>query len=236
MIQLSVGGKLWKMALHEIEMEKLHHLIVRALSGANLDIVDAWAIYNKDRRESWKEYTKTLEKRMEEAPELFKPKFKLNAKEQAILRHFEEICAKVPHNSPDRRIRVLPVAPGLRDFSVAQSIAESSLGHVGTTDQGWFGKGIYTTTKLRYALTYSGDENLVLILWACVGAVYPKIHVSEDGESLKSGATAHYAIVNHDTGHPVKRIEDFGRDNTADEIVIEQKSQYLPAYLIRLRE
>jgi len=73
-----------------------------------------------------------------------------------FLDHFDSFVKKYSWNHPDG-IAVIPMIQGTSD-EAAWSICENGFAIVATVDAGYFGKGIYLTSKLQYAEQYARFE------------------------------------------------------------------------------
>lgn len=123
------------------------------------------------------------------------------------------------------RIRVLPAVHGVKSLDHAKKLASGGLAFVGTTDAGYYGRGIYLSTYANYVTLagYSGvhpetGDKWLLVCWVVTGNVYPCVELTI-GASFAAGHDTHYARVG----------------GNFDEIVVEQEHRILPRYLISLR-
>jgi len=144
---------------------------------------------------------------------------------------------------------VIPVIQGTRE-NAAHRIAKNGFGTVATLDDGFFGQGIYFTSKLNYARRYSKpakDGSLVLVIsLAAPGNVLP---ISADpllnkiknpqgylGKPRQQGYQSHYTIVHMPGeggtyGYPLRTAPT---DDSSDELVVFEPAQALPVFLIYL--
>jgi len=90
-------------------------------------------------------------------------------------------------------------------FSVAKCIAATGFANLNTTDDGYYGKGIYFTSSVLYAFPYYGRsrEPVVIVSWVLPGNSYPVIEdqMSSNnlcGKALLSGYNSHYVLTGPD--------------------------------------
>ena len=132
----------------------------------------------------------------------------------------------------------------------AMKISENGFGTVAREDAGFFGQGIYFTSKLNYARKYSkpaNDGSLVLVIsLASPGNVLP---ISADpvlnkiknpqgylGKPRQQGYQSHYTVVHMPGeggtyGYPLRTAPT---DDSSDELVVFEPAQALPVFLIYL--
>jgi len=127
---------------------------------------------------------------------------------------------------------------------------------VATTDEGYYGKGIYFTSDFSYAEKYAktnvNGEKVFVIAVTIPGNVFPVLEhpfQSDDistrtpnphgyyGAACHTGYQSHYTIVKRvvDQAFPVlfkKGQTKFDPLNHADELVIFQDAQALPLFLV----
>jgi len=147
---------------------------------------------------------------------------------------------------------VISVIQGTSE-NAAHRIAKNGFGILATGDAGFFGQGIYFTSKLNYARKYSdlkpatdGSQVLVISL-AAPGNVLP---ISADpytgdlrpnpqgylGKPLQRGYQSHYTAVSlpgegGTYGYPLRTAPT---EASSDELVVFEPSQALPVFLIYL--
>jgi len=84
------------------------------------------------------------------------------------------------------------------------SIAQGGFGVIASVnDQGWFGKGIYVSSSMRYAHQYAGRSAsmakkapALLVCAISPGNSFPIIH-RQDGRSVEDGYQSHYTVGEH---------------------------------------
>jgi len=153
-------------------------------------------------------------------------------------------------SDPDGGMKELMV-PMLQGTSenAAHRIAKNGFGTVASLDLGWFGQGIYFTSRMPYACEYAElakDGRVFLLSVVVPGNAYPvtetpfiidqaqnwlkeKIENPEGlfGRPCRPGYQSHYVIVDTKSGLPDTRSVDQGSE---DELVVFQPSQVLPLF------
>jgi len=123
------------------------------------------------------------------------------------------------------------------DEDIAWKIASSGFAALSSLDNGWFGRGIYFTSSALYALPYysSKPKPCVIISFLIPGNPFPVTeHRSNkdslEGQAISPGYQSNYVHTTK-SGEPCdKKYEN----DFYDEIVIEQESQVVPAFLVSL--
>jgi len=144
----------------------------------------------------------------------------------------------------------MPVIQGTHE-NAAHRIAKNGFGTVATLDPGFFGQGIYFTSKLRYAAheyaKKAEDGSLVLVIsLASPGNVLPisadpKINKLPNpqgylGKPRQEGYQSHYTAVympdkGGTYGYPLRSAPT---EASWDELVVFEPAQALPVFLIYL--
>jgi len=115
---------------------------------------------------------------------------------------------------------------------VAWDIVKTGFGVITSSDddQGWFGKGIYTTSSMQYASGYAhrtatqSQTKPALLLCAVIPSnVYPLDEV-QNGISVRSGYQSHFTIVDVSQFPRSKPLANFAShsDRAVDELVLFQ--------------
>jgi len=132
---------------------------------------------------------------------------------------------------------VLPVVQGTSE-NAAHQIIDNGFGIASALDDGWYGRGIYFTSYLKYASLYakfssSNGCKVFLVSLVIPGNVYPATEPARDdplslmGGAAKKGHQSHYVEVNLQ-GQPARSEREF----YADEIVVFEGCQTLPLFLV----
>ena len=126
-------------------------------------------------------------------------------------------------------------------------IAKNGFGIVATTDPGWYGQGIYFTTKKKYVEKYAQKTpsgRIYVISLVIPGNSYPVTEHPLDptnsfkGKAPKAGYQSHYVIVEPDAegnGFPFQGDLQSNSPNF-NELVIFDGLQALPLYLIYCKD
>lgn len=113
-------------------------------------------------------------------------------------------------------------------------IFENNFKFLGTTDNGWYGQGIYFSSSPNYCIFYSKwDRKSILYLICSIVKLGKQLTVIElgpyTGKPLHADYDSHYVKVN-EGGSPTDATEGF-----FEEFVIKNSDQVLPLYIVGLR-
>jgi len=145
------------------------------------------------------------------------------------------------------QIKLVPAFHGVNSDSI-DSICQNGFACVATTDEGFYGKGIYFTSDLEYASQYAKKEESgvrnILVALLIPGDFFPVVeHPHEPnsyyGKAAKSGVQSHYTLVKKEskqTAYPIDKDELFNAKRHANEVVVFQDSQALPLFLLKIRQ
>jgi len=144
------------------------------------------------------------------------------------------------------RPRVIPMLQGTSESAVWQ-ICQQGFGVVGTTDDGFYGAGVYFTSKLGYADKYakSGADGSKPFLVSMVipGNIFPVIEhpFAADGSSAnpsgfkgkacRKGYQSHFTLVDGRTMNAFPLMGPNDQATTADELVTFEGAQALPIFV-----
>jgi len=177
---------------------------------------------------------------MSQSPEIFNKTGWKDHNEQENIEKKEKIYAEF-HRKVDewewnarRNVHILPCLHGT-DLEVAHNIADTGFVALSSLDCGWYGKGIYFTTNCLYALPYfaSKENPAVIIAYTLPGNIFPvsEHHVSTNslmGKPVQAGYNSHYVLTSKDG-------EVWGGEKEHyDELMIEQESQIVPIFILRI--
>jgi len=117
------------------------------------------------------------------------------------------------------------------------AIAKTGFVALSTLDAGFYGKGVYFTTSAPYSLHYAylSQEPVLILSFVTPGNVYPVVENPKEVDSLlasaiKPGYNSHYVLTCRN-GMVITQIET---ETFYDELVVDQESQVLPAYILVL--
>jgi len=211
--------------------------LLRFFEAESLPIKEIYALYNRTLIDNFLGSYRLMTQRIIDSPLIFnkqawkKQTDELDARQLVYdaYQHRIQTFSKDSHSIP-----LLPCVHGTHG-AVCEKIAETGFANLSRIDDGYYGKGIYFSTKAPYVETYvrSSREPALLISWVLPGNTYPVIEHPRKpdnlvGSALKSGYNSHYCIVAKD-GFPTTPSVDF-----FDEIVIPQEGQILPAFIVFL--
>ena len=219
------------------ELEELFEL-----SGGNAShIVEAYDIEDSQRLEAFSSHRKDLQARHLSSPDIFlNTDFNLTSDRELRLKYWGLLNSKLrayPGSLKEGMTPILPMVHGTSE-GIAWKIAQSGFGNTRTRDAGFFGAGIYFTSRVSYATQYcdmDSDQMMITIALVNPGNTYPTTEHPEDrenglkGEKCKKGYQSHYTVVG-DGYYPSTTVTD----TSHDELVVFQDAQALPKYIVRL--
>ncbi len=137
-------------------------------------------------------------------------------------------------------VKLLPLWHGTKP-QILESIFKTGYANLGTTDDGYFGKGIYSAYEAEYAWRVYG-QGVLIMNWVSMFSAFPTI----DGDMSKLRGRSNY--MNYDVHfvpvvpeHPDNPHEKEyfpckpGQCHKYTEVVVFQQSQCLPRYLVSLQ-
>ena len=219
------------------EYNKVDSLLTTHFKKGNLAVTQITAIYNRALSVSFVNQWKLMTTRRIEAPEqFFRCTFRKDEAKLGIMKYYQDnLLLSTPYNQK-LTVPLVPVLHGT-DYLVAEKIAQTGFAALSSLDAGYFGKGIYFTTSLAYTLPYSCGKRRpsVIVSYVNMGNIFPVTEPhnasnSLKGQALKSGYNSHLVL----TGRDGFIYEERNNDIICDEIVVNQESQILPAFLIEL--
>jgi len=153
-------------------------------------------------------------------------------------------AAKFPHNAT-LTPHVVPMLQGLSNPDVCWDLCKHGFAQLSGFDEGYYGKGMYFTSNVEYAVNIFSrlDNRVVLVSFVNIGNPYPCIEnpntprESLIGRNIKQGYDSHYAVVDG-SGLPLEKSQVMNLANSDkrayDEMVIGEEQQILPCYLVFL--
>lgn len=205
------------------------------------DIAKVQVIYNRTFNRAFELRMQALQQR--NGNSAFAPKWsKEHAPDwrQKVQNLFENLSA--PYTDPDYpAVKLLPLWHGTKP-SILKSIFETGYANLAETDDGYFGRGIYSAYEAEYAeRVYS--KGALILNWVCVFSAYPTI----DGDMKKLMGKGNYQ--NYDA-HFIPVIPPSGKFSQTEvvyypckpnqkhqyiEVVVFDSQQCLPRYLVELQ-
>ncbi|CAF3857980.1 unnamed protein product [Rotaria sp. Silwood1] len=126
---------------------------------------------------------------------------------------------------------------GVKSKGDFDGIFEENFRFTGTTDSGYFGRGIYLTSSPKYATQYAYTGTTIRYILCSVVSLGKMLHITNMdyyGKNLHPGYDSHYVKV--DTS--AKRNQPIANNNEKyyEEFVIKNNKQILPMYIVGLRQ
>ena len=147
--------------------------------------------------------------------------------------------------------KCMPMLQGTSEGAVWQ-ICQQGFGIVATTDEGYFGRGMYFTSKLSYSDIYaekSGRDGKVFLLSMVISGnpfpvtEYPFLKDGSDspegykGKACPLGYQSHSTIVDsskYPNSYPITSTT-INATSTADELVVFESAQALPIFVFDVK-
>ena len=212
------------------------------LSGGDAShIVEAFDIEDPRRLEAFSSHRKDLEAKHLSSPSIFlNADFNTASDPEVRVKYRRLLTKKLNAYAGSRKEGMTPILPMVHGTTegIAWKIAQSGFGTAGTRDAGYYGAGIYFTSRVSYATSYSSAESQVAVVVIALvnpGNFYPTTESPKDpekgfmGKKCKGGYQSHYTVVG-DGKYP----SDIVTDTSHDELVVFQDAQALPKYIVRL--
>jgi len=220
------------------DYKKLSTLFKGYLGGGSTDIERAYAVYNPVLVGNFANAHKIQKSRWQQSPALFYAKkwaMKDEGSKNIVYQHYLQFKSQFLWNGNEDPVSIVPALHGASE-GVAWSIVRSGFAALSSLDAGYYGKGVYFSTDSNYISPYfaKSDVPAILVNFILPGNVFP---VTEDhtgsekllGSAMKAGYQSHYVLVDNKGSIP----EDYDDPSVLfSEIVVEQESQIVPAYII----
>lgn len=120
--------------------------------------------------------------------------------------------------------------------AIANKIVDYGFSALSSVDAGFYGKGMYFASSVRYTLPYyaAKPDPAILICLAVPGNPYPVVEKRGDANSflglpIKSGYQSNYVLTLKD-GNPCDH--QMPQRDFFDELVVDQEAQVVPILLI----
>ena len=216
------------------------------------EVEEVYAVFNYSLVNAFTSYRTAMTGKHEATGDLFK-RSDWNDQEQQDVRQklldlLDEKLQAGKFIDPDsRELPLFPVVQGTSEAAV-WSIFQNGFGATATTDDGYYGRGMYFSSAFRWAAKYARPDDKgrkpFLICLTIPGNPYPvtELPYLENGgkktrnrrgflgKACQAGYQSHYTIVQGDEGFPVQTLE-FDRNATADELVVFEAAQVLPLFV-----
>ncbi len=222
-------------------------------SVSGYDVASIQVIYNPDMNREFSLYMKKLQQRdknpafvakwrngQENRKDTLEPQE--NTDWRGEVHQQFQMMAKPYQDSDYPSVSLLPMWHGTKT-AIVDSIFRSGYASLATTDNGFFGKGIYGAHEAEYSSRVYAKEGGALILnWTACFSAYPVIDGDMkklEGKDSYSNYDAHFVPVaprnpdnpNEDTYYPTKPNEP----HQYTELVVFQSAACLPRYLVQLQ-
>lgn len=127
-------------------------------------------------------------------------------------------------------VHLMPVWHGTKKVA-ADSIVNAGFAALQSTDEGWFGKGLYFAREAKYSYEHYG--NVLLLCWVGFFSAYPVIDGDRSklqGKGVYKNYDAHYVPIGSNF-NPVKSSQE----QMFAELVVFESMQCLPVYRVELK-
>jgi len=218
------------------DYRRVESLLSTHFKKGNLALTGITAIYNPSLTVSFLNLWRVMITRKVENPEMFFARTYTKDKDKmAVMSYYDKDLIQFTPYNQELALPLIPMLHGT-DHLVAEQIAMTGFAALSSLDEGYFGKGIYFTSSLLYILPYASGKRrpAVLISYINPGNPWPTTEEHDGprslkGMALKSGYNSHIVCTN-------KRgtIYHENDDVLCDEMVVNQESQILPAFIIEL--
>jgi len=208
-----------------------------------------FAISNSSLLINFDNYRLTLEGKHRASGALFKKSdwTSLDESEQrkVFLDWFLTSAGKFEWNNDPAKPKCVLMLQGTSEGAVWQ-ICQQGFGVVATTDDGFYGRGVYFTSKLSYAANYAqqsgGDGKVFLLSLVNAGNTFPVTEHPEQAGSLlghacRPGYQSHFTIVDstdYTKAFPT-RSASVNAASTADELVTFESAQAVPLFVFYVK-
>ncbi len=208
--------------------------VVRFYQMAPVDgkeLGDVRVIYNKSKSEAFRR--KMLDLQVRHGQAVFNPSWQTENLAEWRRQVFEQ-SANVTAEFLDRdfpNVRLMPVWHGTKSVA-ANSIVNGGFAALQSTDEGFFGKGLYFAAEPKYSYKVYGE--VLLFCWVGFFSAYPVIdgdRVKLQGKAAYKSYDAHFVPVGIDY-NPLKP----NQKQVYTELVVFENMQCLPLYRVELKD
>lgn len=217
------------------EYKRAESIFLNTLNGKGYKINKIFVVQNEAVETAFNSEIQKLSQKWIHSSHLFKKedwKESHTSKRQKVMDRFNQYCNQFDWNKK-RDIKIIPVVHGTNESAV-WGICNSGFSSLALLNEGFYGRGIYFTSHIPYAASYSKQdtEYIFIISFIIPGNVFPVVEDPNGEESLKGkpnkvGYQSHYVSINKEGFPP----ED-PKKAEYDEFVIFQESQVLPRYVV----
>jgi Poly(ADP-ribose) polymerase catalytic domain/FG-GAP repeat len=236
----SEGASYILLSASELDIQKVlqcyaHH------SVPGYDIQRVEVIYNAGMNRSFALNIRHLQERS--ANDFFLPAWSREAEpswRNTINERWKSLAA--PHHDKDYPdVKIMPLWHGTKP-EVLGSIFTAGYAALGKTDAGFFGQGIYSANEAEYAYRVYGGGGFLILNWVAGYSAYPVIRDDMEkitGKNHYQNYDSHFVpVVPNDPNNPNETVyypTIPGQEHQYTEVVVFDKAQCLPRYLVTLQ-
>jgi hypothetical protein len=212
------------------------------LDTKDLKYEEVFAVYNPILGANFANHHELMRQRMIESPILFSKKdWILNQERSKLRTYIHEKYQQLAREFTwyEELTPIIPCVHGT-DQSAADKIISQGFSALASLDAGFYGKGIYFTSSVKYAYPYFYNKNgpVVLVTLGSFGNAYPIVEAPTDvgnflGKPIMSGYQSHYVLTKKDSGLPVTEMHT---SNEYDELIASQEAQVVTIYMVTFRK
>lgn len=200
--------------------------------------------FNPSVRQAFKSHLALLQKRA--GNQIFAPQWLQDESHKEVREQVDALFRELTKNHSDPffpHVKFMTAWHGVKNIDAIENIFVNMLAALGTTDEGFFGKGIYGTPNADYAhRVYSKKNGYLLLNWLAIHSAFPV--VGQDGQKFvgknhHKNYDAHFIkVVPRTTKADEVNYDAWNGMGTASlsEVVVFEKGQCLPAYLVKLKK
>ena len=216
------------------EFDKVEVLLTKLKKGP-LKPTGIRAIYNPNLTSNFiNQWKITIDRKKYSFDLFFGKTYTKDPNKMNVMKHYEENVVTLLDCNKNLEVPLIPVVHGT-SLEVANSIALCNMACLSSLDSGFFACGVYNSTSVCYCLPYAvGKRNpAIIISYLNMGNIFPVTESHNGprslmGSALKQGYNSHFVLTTKDGN-----VFD-GTGDICDELVINQSSQILPAFIIEL--
>jgi len=241
MDDLSVQFVIYNISFNSREYQKAKKLFFEPLGLSDNNVQQIEGVFNGTLLQSFVSEREKLSQRWK-GPIFGKPLWvdrnesrTMKEKRSWTYKHYLTFVDTFEWNTEDE-VPIIPLVHST-DYSTARNIVETGFASLSRLDQGFYGKGIYLTDKMDYAMIYvvTARKPSLIVSYVLVGNPYPVIENPRGpggllGLPIMASYDSHVVCVGYN-GYPKKT---FGQAFL--EIVIDQEARVLPSFIVCLKK
>jgi len=202
------------------------------------------AVHNRQLLDAFNTWRTAMFLKHRNSPEKFKntrdwQAFPDGKQKAAFADGFSAYCSQFFWNKANT-LNAIPMLQGTHGENLAD-ICQQGFGNSSTTDDGYYGRGMYFTSSLDYAAKYANKSSnkgkAIIVSMVTPGNVFPVTEHPNDtikgykGKACRPGYQSHFTLVNKSNiagAFPV--TGDIDPSTTADELVVFESAQTVPIF------